>query len=359
MAAVVTGGATRAESVRLALAEVPDDALVVLVHDAARPLVDDAVVERVLAPLAEGCGRRRPRCCRRRHGEARRTAGIVAETVDRDALVAVQTPQAFVADRLRAAYRGELDGRTDCAVARRAAGGRVAVVAGDPRLVKVTTADDLELVARLVEDDGCERAGGLLRRRRDARRRGALLACRAPSGRARPARRMGGARRDDRPGRGALGALAASRRRAACRRMGLGRLLDRTTSTPTRSPCLAARCARRGCSSASPGTRHAALEDGHARRTLPVDVVTGSSSLGVSRSPTPAFFERGRRARRRTRRARSPMSATGSTTTSCRRSPRARRRPHPPRPVGHAPATPPGAIAIELARRAPGGVARA
>ena len=54
VAAVVTGGGTRAESVRVALTEVPDDALVVLVHDAARPLVDDAVIERVLAPLAEG-----------------------------------------------------------------------------------------------------------------------------------------------------------------------------------------------------------------------------------------------------------------------------------------------------------------
>ena len=53
VAAVVTGGATRAESVRAALAEVPDDALVVLVHDAARPLVGDDVVERVLAPLSK------------------------------------------------------------------------------------------------------------------------------------------------------------------------------------------------------------------------------------------------------------------------------------------------------------------
>ena len=50
----VTGGATRADSVRAAFEDVPEDALVVLVHDAARPLLDDAVVERVLAPLAEG-----------------------------------------------------------------------------------------------------------------------------------------------------------------------------------------------------------------------------------------------------------------------------------------------------------------
>src|SRR5438552_11074298 len=47
----VTGGPTRAESVRLALAEVPEDAAVVLVHDAARPPVTEEVVARVLGPL--------------------------------------------------------------------------------------------------------------------------------------------------------------------------------------------------------------------------------------------------------------------------------------------------------------------
>jgi 2-C-methyl-D-erythritol 4-phosphate cytidylyltransferase len=63
----------------------------------------------------------------------------------------VQTPQAFVADRLRAAYARELAGATDCASLVERAGGRVAVVPGDPRLVKVTTAHDLELVTRLLE----------------------------------------------------------------------------------------------------------------------------------------------------------------------------------------------------------------
>src|SRR5438477_12492155 len=52
--ACVAGGEARSDSVRAGLAEVPEDALVILVHDAARPLVTDAVVERVLAPLSEG-----------------------------------------------------------------------------------------------------------------------------------------------------------------------------------------------------------------------------------------------------------------------------------------------------------------
>jgi 2-C-methyl-D-erythritol 4-phosphate cytidylyltransferase len=151
--AVVTGGASRAESVRNGLAEVPADALVVLVHDAARPLVDDALIERLLGRLAEGVDGVVPGVP---IGDTvkRVDGGLVAETIDRATLVAVQTPQVFVADRVRSAYSGELAGATDCASLVERAGGRVAVVAGDPRLVKVTTADDLERVARLVENDG-------------------------------------------------------------------------------------------------------------------------------------------------------------------------------------------------------------
>lgn len=152
VASVVTGGATRAESVRNALAEVPVDALVVLVHDAARPLVDDAVIERLLGRLGEGFdgvvpGLPLADTVKRVDG------GVVAETIDRDALVIVQTPQAFMAERLRSAYAGDLTGVTDCASLVERAGGRIGVVDGDLRLAKVTTKDDLELVARLLADD--------------------------------------------------------------------------------------------------------------------------------------------------------------------------------------------------------------
>ncbi len=144
--ASVTGGATRAESVRAALAEVPEDALVVLVHDAARPLVSDAVVERVLAPLSEGWdgvvpGLRLADTVKRVEGDA------VVETVDREGLVGVQTPQAFLAPTLRTAYAGDLGGATDCASLVEARGGRIRWVEGDRRLLKVTTPDDLELLS--------------------------------------------------------------------------------------------------------------------------------------------------------------------------------------------------------------------
>ena len=143
VAACVSGGATRAESVRAALAEVPDDAVAVLVHDAARPVLPEEVIERVLAPLSEGWDGVVPALPIGDTVKRVRDDEVV-ETLARDGLVAVQTPQAFVADVLRRAADGE---GTDCASLVEARGGRVKVVPGDPRLVKVTTAEDLELVA--------------------------------------------------------------------------------------------------------------------------------------------------------------------------------------------------------------------
>jgi 2-C-methyl-D-erythritol 4-phosphate cytidylyltransferase len=71
----------------------------------------------------------------------------IVETVQRDDLVAVQTPQAFVASVLRSASAADHAQASDCAALVERAGGRVKVVAGDPRLRKVTDASDLELVA--------------------------------------------------------------------------------------------------------------------------------------------------------------------------------------------------------------------
>jgi len=144
--ACVPGGETRAGSVRAGLAEVPEDALVVLVHDAARPLLPEEVVERVLAPLSEGWDGAVPGLPVADTLKRVGVDGAVAETVARDGLWAVQTPQAFVAETLRAAAAGGGDA-TDCAGLVEARGGRVKVVEGDPRLLKVTTADDLEKVA--------------------------------------------------------------------------------------------------------------------------------------------------------------------------------------------------------------------
>jgi len=143
--ACVTGGGTRTESVAAALAEVPEGALVVIVHDAARPLVDDAMVELLLAPLAEGFDGAVP-ALPVSDTLKRVRDGAIEETVDRDGLFVAQTPQAFLAPVLRSAFAGDLGGVTDCSTLVERAGGRVGVVEGDPRLLKVTTPADLALV---------------------------------------------------------------------------------------------------------------------------------------------------------------------------------------------------------------------
>jgi 2-C-methyl-D-erythritol 4-phosphate cytidylyltransferase len=146
----VTGGATRAESVRAAVAAVPDEAAVIVVHDAARPFVSDEVLERVLAPLGEGWEGAVPAVpladtIKRVRGDE------VTETLDRAELVAAQTPQAFRADVLRTALGGDVAGATDCAALVEAANGRVKVVPGDALLFKVTSEADLALAERLVQ----------------------------------------------------------------------------------------------------------------------------------------------------------------------------------------------------------------
>jgi 2-C-methyl-D-erythritol 4-phosphate cytidylyltransferase len=144
--ACIAGGETRTDSVRAGLAEVPADALAVLVHDAARPLVSEAVVERVLAPLSDGWDGAVPGLPVADTLKRVGSDGAVLETVARDSLWTVQTPQAFLAETLRRAYESGA-AATDCAALVEAAGGRVKVVEGDPLLLKVTTTDDLARVA--------------------------------------------------------------------------------------------------------------------------------------------------------------------------------------------------------------------
>jgi 2-C-methyl-D-erythritol 4-phosphate cytidylyltransferase len=149
--AVVTGGETRAGSVRAGVAEVPETAAVVVVHDAARPLLPEDVLERVVTALGEGWEGAVPALpladtVKRAEGET------VVETLDRTGLYAVQTPQAFLADALRRALAGEAEA-TDCAGLVEASGGRVRLVEGDRGLVKVTGPADLDFVEALLRPE--------------------------------------------------------------------------------------------------------------------------------------------------------------------------------------------------------------
>jgi len=149
VAALVTGGDTRADSVRAGLAAVPDTAEVVVVHDAARPLAAADLFRSVIAAVRAGADGAVPGLAvadtLKRVEDVRVTA-----TVDRVGLVAVQTPQAFVAEILRAAHATRADATDDAALVE-AIGGEVVVVPGDPRNLKVTGPADLMLAAALLE----------------------------------------------------------------------------------------------------------------------------------------------------------------------------------------------------------------
>jgi 2-C-methyl-D-erythritol 4-phosphate cytidylyltransferase len=139
---VVAGGATRSESVRAGLAAVPDTAAVVVVHDAARPAAAPALFHAVIAAVRAGADAAVPGVpvvdsLRWRVGGA----------VDRDAVVAVQTPQAFAAAALRAAHTAGGDASDDATLVE-GAGGRVVVVEGDPANLKLTHPADAQAVAR-------------------------------------------------------------------------------------------------------------------------------------------------------------------------------------------------------------------
>jgi 2-C-methyl-D-erythritol 4-phosphate cytidylyltransferase len=145
--ASVAGGETRADSVRIGIGEVAADAAVIVVHDAARPLVSDELVERVVTPLSQGWDGAVPGLAVVDTVKRVGPDGAIVETVPRGDLVVVQTPQAFVADVLRRALASEsASAATDCASLVEAQGGRVQVVDGDPRLLKVTSPEDLALV---------------------------------------------------------------------------------------------------------------------------------------------------------------------------------------------------------------------
>jgi 2-C-methyl-D-erythritol 4-phosphate cytidylyltransferase len=146
----VTGGASRSESVRLALAAAPE-ATVAVVHDAARPLVTRELVEACVAAVGDGCD---GAVAAARVSDTVKEAddgGRVVRTLDRSRLWAIQTPQAFVASVLRDALeRGDLTAATDDASLVEAAGGTVRVVEAPAENFKVTSRVDLALAEALL-----------------------------------------------------------------------------------------------------------------------------------------------------------------------------------------------------------------
>jgi 2-C-methyl-D-erythritol 4-phosphate cytidylyltransferase len=151
----VDGGASRSQSVLGALQAAADDALV-LVHDAARPLITPALAASVIAALREDPSAQAAIAAApvtdtiKRAGDTR----VVAETLDRAELWAVQTPQVFRRDALARALGApaeELARATDDAWLIEQEGGRVIVVPSPAENIKVTTPVDLLLAGLLLE----------------------------------------------------------------------------------------------------------------------------------------------------------------------------------------------------------------
>jgi 2-C-methyl-D-erythritol 4-phosphate cytidylyltransferase len=149
---VVAGGETRAQSVRAGLADVPSDAAVIVITDAAHPLATSSLYRRVVEEIQAGADAAVP--------------GLPLTEVVKEALVApggrlvagasrareahrlIQTPHAFRADLLRAAHTRADEAVEDSAMVA-AAGGQVVIVPGEPANIHVTTPDELAM-ARLL-----------------------------------------------------------------------------------------------------------------------------------------------------------------------------------------------------------------
>jgi 2-C-methyl-D-erythritol 4-phosphate cytidylyltransferase len=144
---VVVGGTTRAASVRCGLAHCLD-AEVIVVHDAARPLASAELFRAVVDAVRSGADAAIPGLqvtdtVKRVSRGAEQT--LVEQTLARDELVTVQTPQAFRRDVLERAHANGDEASDDASLVE-ALGGRVVVVEGDPRNVKITLVGDLALL---------------------------------------------------------------------------------------------------------------------------------------------------------------------------------------------------------------------
>jgi 2-C-methyl-D-erythritol 4-phosphate cytidylyltransferase len=145
----VAGGAARSESVRNALAAVPD-AEIVVIHDAARPLVTEDLVRECIAAVeagADGAIAAAPVTDTIKEADP---DGRVTRTLDRSRLWSIQTPQVFRADVLRRALEGDVESATDDASLVEALGGDVRIVEAPPRNFKITWPEDLERAEALL-----------------------------------------------------------------------------------------------------------------------------------------------------------------------------------------------------------------
>ena len=151
---VVRGGESRAHSVMLAALEADKSMELLAVQDGARPLVTPELIDSVIAAAAR-CGAAAPAIPVKDTIKCVREDGAVAQTLDRSALRAVQTPQVFTADVLKAALQSVLEQgievTDDCGAVERL-GKVVFLTEGEETNLKITTPADLVLAEAILKD---------------------------------------------------------------------------------------------------------------------------------------------------------------------------------------------------------------
>ncbi len=153
---VVSGGATRAESVRNALVYVTGN--YVLVHDAARALASTSLAQRIIDQLMGGEKAVIPGLAQIDTVKVIRADGFVASTLDRANLLTIQTPQGFLTTLLQDAHATNLDATDDSAMIE-AIGIKVKVIEGEERAMKITTPTDLVKALSFLGFDSSFRTG--------------------------------------------------------------------------------------------------------------------------------------------------------------------------------------------------------
>ena len=151
---VIRGGENRAHSVLLAALEASPETELLAVQDGARPLVTPELIDRVIHHAAANCGAAAPAVAVKDTVKVAKPDGAVEQTLERDALRAVQTPQVFQADLLKAALQSALEQNIpvtdDCSAVERL-GKTVYLVEGDETNLKITTPMDMVLAEALLD----------------------------------------------------------------------------------------------------------------------------------------------------------------------------------------------------------------
>jgi 2-C-methyl-D-erythritol 4-phosphate cytidylyltransferase len=145
----VDGGASRVGSVRAALAAVPSEAAVVVVHDPAHPLAPDDAFRTVVAAIRSGADASAAAIPMNESIKVADDDGWVRHSLPKPGVMVVQTPHAFRTDALRAVHAAGLEGVEDTELVEQQ-GGRVLLVPGDAACIHITTPEELELVRAIV-----------------------------------------------------------------------------------------------------------------------------------------------------------------------------------------------------------------